>query len=306
MPIKIPNDLPAKKILESENIFVMTNLRADTQDIRPLKILLVNLMPTKIETETQFARLLGNTALQIELDLLAPKSHISINTKAEYLETFYKSFDEVKNSKYDGCIITGAPVEHLEYEDVDYYKELCDIMEWTKTNVYSTLHICWGAQVGLYYHYGIKKHKLDKKLFGVFEHKVVYPNPILLRGFDDRFFIPHSRHTYVDKKDIENVKELKILAESTEAGVSIVFTKYGKQIFVMGHAEYDRDSLNKEYMRDKNNGLPIDIPKNYYLDDDPNNDIIVRWRSHANLFFSNWLNYIVYQETPYNIDSIGS
>lgn len=306
MPIKIPNDLPAKKILESENIFVMTNLRADTQDIRPLKILLVNLMPTKIETETQFARLLGNTALQIELDLLAPKSHISVNTKAEYLETFYKSFDEVKNSKYDGCIITGAPVEHLEYEDVDYYKELCDIMEWTKTNVYSTLHICWGAQVGLYYHYGIKKHKLDKKLFGVFEHKVVYPNPILLRGFDDRFFIPHSRHTYVDKKDIENVKELKILAESTEAGVSIVFTKYGKQIFVMGHAEYDRDSLNKEYLRDKNNGLPIDIPKNYYLDDDPNNDIIVRWRSHANLFFSNWLNYIVYQETPYNIDSIGS
>ena len=306
MPIKIPNDLPAKKILESENIFVMTKLRADTQDIRPLKILLVNLMPTKIETETQFARLLGNTALQIELDLLAPKSHISINTKAEYLETFYKSFDEVKNSKYDGCIITGAPVEHLEYEDVDYYKELCDIMEWTKTNVYSTLHICWGAQVGLYYHYGIKKHKLDKKLFGVFEHKVVYPNPILLRGFDDRFFIPHSRHTYVDKKDIENVKELKILAESTEAGVSIVFTKYGKQIFVMGHAEYDRDSLNKEYLRDKNNGLSIDIPKNYYLDNDPNNNIIVRWRSHANLFFSNWLNYIVYQETPYNIDSIGS
>ena len=306
MPIKIPNDLPAKKILESENIFVMTNLRADTQDIRPLKILLVNLMPTKIETETQFARLLGNTALQIELDLLAPKSHISINTKAEYLETFYKSFDEVKNSKYDGCIITGAPVEHLEYEDVDYYKELCDIMEWTKTNVYSTLHICWGAQVGLYYHYGIKKHKLDKKLFGVFEHKVVYPNPILLRGFDDRFFIPHSRHTYVEKKDIESVKELKILAESSEAGVSIVFTKNGKQIFVMGHAEYDRDSLNKEYMRDKNNGLPIDIPKNYYLDDDPNNDIIVRWRSHANLFFSNWLNYIVYQETPYNIESIGT
>ena len=306
MPIKIPNDLPAKKILESENIFVMTKLRADTQDIRPLKILLVNLMPTKIETETQFARLLGNTALQIELDLLAPKSHISINTKAEYLETFYKSFAEVKNSKYDGCIITGAPVEHLEYEDVDYYKELCDIMEWTKTNVYSTLHICWGAQVGLYYHYGIKKHKLDKKLFGVFEHKVVYPNPILLRGFDDRFFIPHSRHTYVDKKDIENVKELKILAESSEAGVSIVFTKYGKQIFVMGHAEYDRDSLNKEYLRDKNNGLTIDIPKNYYLDNDPNNDIIVRWRSHANLFFSNWLNYIVYQETPYNIESIGT
>ena len=239
MPIKIPNDLPAKKILESENIFVMTKLRADTQDIRPLKILLVNLMPTKIETETQFARLLGNTALQIELDLLAPKSHISVNTKAEYLETFYKSFDEVKNSKYDGCIITGAPVEHLEYEDVDYYKELCDIMEWTKTNVYSTLHICWGAQVGLYYHYGIKKHKLDKKLFGVFEHKVVYPNPILLRGFDDRFFIPHSRHTYVDKKDIENVKELKILAESTEAGVSIVFTKYGKQIFVRGTKTMD-------------------------------------------------------------------
>ena len=305
MPIKIPNNLPAKKILENENIFVMTKLRAETQDIRPLKILLVNLMPTKEQTETQFARVLGNTPLQIDLELLAPKSHIPHNTRIEHLQNFYKSFDEIKNNKYDGCVITGAPVEHLEYEDVDYWKELCDIMEWTNKNVYSTLHICWGAQAGLYYHYGIKKHKLDEKLFGVFEHKVIYKNAILLRGFDDVFYVPHSRHTTIKKSDVEKVPELKILAESEKAGVNIIFTKNGKRIFVFGHSEYDIDTLKNEYERDVNKGLPIKVPENYFLNNDPKSDIIVKWRAHANLFYSNWLNYIVYQETPYNIESIG-
>lgn len=305
MPIKIPNNLPAKKILENENIFVMTKLRAETQDIRPLKILLVNLMPTKVQTETQFARVLGNTPLQIDLELLAPKSHIPHNIGIEHLQNFYKTFDEIKNNKYDGCVITGAPVEHLEYEDVDYWKELCDIMEWTNKNVYSTLHICWGAQAGLYYHYGIKKHKLDEKLFGVFEHKIIYKNAILLRGFDDAFYVPHSRHTTVNKSDIEKIPELKILAESDKAGVNIIFTKNGKKIFVFGHSEYDVDTLKNEYDRDMSKGLPIKVPENYFLNNDPKNDIIVKWRAHANLFYSNWLNYIVYQETPYNIESIG-
>ena len=305
MPIKIPNNLPAKKILENENIFVMTKLRAETQDIRPLKILLVNLMPTKIQTETQFARVLGNTPLQIDLELLAPKSHIPHNTGIEHLQNFYKTFDEIKNNKYDGCVITGAPVEHLEFEEVDYWKELCEIMEWTNKNVYSTLHICWGAQAGLYYHYGIKKHKLDEKLFGVFEHKIIYKNAILLRGFDDAFYVPHSRHTTVKKSDIEKIPELKILAESDKAGVNIIFTKNGKKIFVFGHSEYDVDTLKNEYDRDVSKGLPIKVPENYFLNNDPKNDIIVKWRAHANLFYSNWLNYIVYQETPYNIESIG-
>ena len=305
MPIKIPNNLPAKKILENENIFVMTKLRAETQDIRPLKILLVNLMPTKIQTETQFARVLGNTPLQIDLELLAPKSHIPHNIGMEHLQNFYKSFDEIKNNKYDGCIITGAPVEHLEYEEVDYWKELCEIMDWTNTNVYSTLQICWGAQAGLYYHYGIKKHKLDEKLFGVFEHKIIYKNAILLRGFDDAFYVPHSRHTTVNKSDIEKIPELKILAESDKAGVNIIFTKNGKKIFVFGHSEYDIDTLKNEYDRDMSKGLSIKVPENYFLNNDPKNDIIVKWRAHANLFYSNWLNYIVYQETPYNIESIG-
>ena len=305
MPIKIPNNLPAKKILEKENIFVMTKLRAETQDIRALKILLVNLMPTKVQTETQFARVLGNTPLQIDLDLLAPKSHISKNTEVEYLETFYKTFDEVKNNKYDGCIITGAPVEHLEFEDVDYWDELCEILEWTKSNVHSTLHICWGAQAALYYHYNINKYILDEKLFGIFDHRVIYKNAILLRGFDDVFYVPHSRHTSVRKSDIEKFPELKIFAESDRAGVHIVFTKNGKQIFVFGHSEYDIDTLKNEYERDLNKGEKIKIPENYFLNNDPKSDIIVRWRAHANLFYSNWLNYIVYQETPYNIDSIG-
>ena len=305
MPIKIPDNLPAKKILENENIFVMTKLRAETQDIRPLKILLVNLMPTKIQTETQFARVLGNTPLQRDLELLAPKSHIPHNIGIEHLQNFYKSFDEIKNNKYDGCIITGAPVEHLEFEDVDYWDELCEIMDWTDKNVYSTLHICWGAQAGLYHHYGIKKYKLDEKLFGIFEHKVIYKNAILLRGFDDAFYVPHSRHTTVKKSDIEKISELKILAESDKAGVNIVFTKNGKKIFVFGHSEYDIDTLKNEYDRDVSKGLPIKVPENYFVNDDPKNDIIVKWRAHANLFYSNWLNYIVYQETPYNIESIG-
>lgn len=305
MPIKIPNNLPAKKILENENIFVMTKLRAETQDIRPLKILLVNLMPTKIQTETQFARVLGNTPLQIDLDLLAPKSHIPHNIGIEHLHNFYKTFDDVKNSKYDGCVITGAPVEHLEYEEVDYWKELCEIMDWTNKNVYSTLHICWGAQAGLYHHYGIKKYKLDEKLFGVFEHKIVYKNSILLRGFDDAFYVPHSRHTTVRKSDIEKIPELRILAESEKADVNIIFTKNGKRIFVFGHSEYDIDTLKNEYERDLSKGLPIKVPENYFLNNDPKSDIIVKWRAHANLFYSNWLNYIVYQETPYDIESIG-
>lgn len=305
MPIKIPNNLPAKKILENENIFVMTKLRAETQDIRALKILLVNLMPTKVETETQFARVLGNTPLQIDLDLLAPKSHIPNNIGIEHLQTFYRNFDEVKQNKYDGCIITGAPVEHLDYKDVDYWDELCEIMKWTNTNVHSTLHICWGAQAGLYYHYNINKYKLDEKLFGVFEHKVIYKNAILLRGFDDAFYVPHSRHTYIKKSDIEKVPELKILAESDNAGVNILFTKNGKKIFVFGHSEYDADTLKKEYDRDVSKGLNIKVPKNYFLNDNPSSEIIVKWRAHANLFYSNWLNYIVYQETPFNIENVG-
>ena len=304
MPIKIPNDLPAKKILEQENIFVMTDLRANTQDIRPLKILLVNLMPKKIETETQFTRLLSNTPLQIELELLMPKSHKSNNTTAEHLQKFYKVFDDIKNKKYDGCIITGAPVEHLPYEEVDYYKELCEIMEWTKSNVYSTIHICWGAQAALNYHYNIDKIKLDKKLFGVFKHIVEDKNEMLFRGFDDEFFIPHSRHTTVSREDVEAVPELKILASSKLAGIHSIKTKGGKQIYLLGHSEYDQYTLRDEYERDVSKGLEIEVPDNYFVDNDPNKEVVVKWRSAANLFFSNWLNYVVYQETPYDIEKI--
>ena len=304
MPIKIPNDLPAKKILEQENIFVMTDLRANTQDIRPLKILLVNLMPKKIETETQFTRLLSNTPLQIELELLMPKSHKSNNTTAEHLQKFYKVFDDIKNKKYDGCIITGAPVEHLPYEEVDYYKELCEIMEWTKSNVYSTIHICWGAQAALKYHYNIDKIKLDKKLFGVFKHIVEDKNEMLFRGFDDEFFIPHSRHTTVSREDVEAVPELKILASSKLAGIHSIKTKGGKQIYLLGHSEYDQYTLRDEYERDVSKGLEIEVPDNYFVDNDPNKEVVVKWRSAANLFFSNWLNYVVYQETPYDIEKI--
>lgn len=304
MPIKIPNDLPATEILHNENIFVITQTRALTQDIRPLKILLLNLMPTKITTETQFARLLGNTPLQVKLEFLQTATHKATHTDEQHMIDFYKTFDEVKNNKYDGMVITGAPVEQLEFEDVNYWNELCEIMEWSKTHVTSTFHICWGAQAGLYYHYGIKKVPLEKKLFGVFAHTVEYKNSILFRGFDDRFMVPHSRHTTVLRKDIENVPELKILASSEKAGVYVISTDKGRQIFVTGHSEYDGDTLKNEYLRDKNAGLDISVPENYFPGNDDTKPPIVSWRSHANLLYSNWLNYFVYQTTPYDIDEI--
>lgn len=305
MPIQIPNDLPAAGILQQENIFVMPQDRAMTQDIRPLEIVLLNLMPTKIVTETQLSRLLGNTPLQVHLELMHMKSHTSKNTAQEHLLNFYKTFDELKHRKFDGMVITGAPVENMPFENVDYWQELCEIMQWSTTNVHSTFHICWGAQAGLYYHYGIPKYPLDVKMFGVFEHTKDYPRSILLRGFDDVFCAPHSRHTTVHREDVEKVPELKILASSEEAGVYAIMSKGGRQIFVTGHSEYDPDTLEKEYLRDKNQGLPVAVPKNYYPGDDDTKRPIVRWRGHANLLFSNWLNYFVYQTTPYDIMSIG-
>lgn len=305
MPIQIPNDLPAAGVLQQENIFVMTQTRAVTQDIRPLEIVLLNLMPTKIVTETQFSRLLGNTPLQVRLELMHTTSHKSKNTSQEHLLSFYKSFEELKHRKFDGMIITGAPVELMDFEDVDYWQELTEIMEWSKTNVHSTLHICWGAQAGLYYHYGIPKQPLPEKLFGVFEHKADYKRSILMRGFDDLFWVPHSRHTTVLREDVEAVPELKILASSDDAGVYAVMSKAGRQIFITGHSEYDPLTLKSEYDRDKNLGLPIRVPENYFPDDDDTKEPIVRWRSSANLLFSNWLNYFVYQTTPYDIMSIG-
>ncbi len=304
MPIKIPADLPATETLHKENIFVMTESRATTQDIRPLKILLLNLMPTKIATETQLARLLGNSPLQVDMEFLQTASHTPKNTSAEHMISFYKHFEDVKDNKYDGLIITGAPVEQMPFEEVEYWDELCHIMEWSKTNVTSTFHICWGAQAGLYYHYGIQKYPLDKKLFGVFLHKAEYKRSMLLRGFDDEFWVPQSRHTTVLREDIEKHPELKILASSEEAGVYAVATERGKQIFITGHSEYDADTLKNEYLRDKNAGLPIDVPKNYFPNDDDTKEPVVRWRSHANLIYSNWLNYFVYQITPFNIDEI--
>ena len=304
MPIKIPNLLPATQILQKENIFVMTETRAMTQDIRPLKILMLNLMPQKIVTETQIARVIGNTPLQVELELLQTATHKSRHTSAEHMLAFYKTFDEVKENKYDGLIITGAPVEHMEFEEVEYWDELCEIMEWSKTHVTSTFHICWGAQAGLYYHYGIKKYQLPKKMFGVFEHHLDRKLSILFRGFDDTFVVPHSRHTECRREDIEAVPELKILSSSDEAGVFVCATQKGRQIFVTGHSEYDADTLKKEYFRDKEAGLPIELPKNYFPDDDDTKEPIVRWRSCANLLYSNWLNYFVYQSTPYDINDI--
>jgi homoserine O-succinyltransferase len=305
MPIRIPNDLPAAETLLQENIFVMDQNRALRQDIRPLEIVLLNLMPTKIATETQLSRLLGNTPLQVNLELMHTSTHVSKNTPQEHLLSFYKSFDELKHRKFDGMVITGAPVEMMPFEEVDYWPELCQIMEWSKHNVHSTFHICWGAQAGLYYHYGIDKKVMHKKMFGVFEHKADYKRSILLRGFDDTFWVPHSRHTTVERADIEKVPQLRILASSEEAGIYAVATKGGRQIFVTGHSEYDPETLEKEYLRDKNLGLPIDVPKNYYPNDDDTQPPLVRWRGHANLLFSNWLNYFVYQTTPYDIMSIG-
>ena len=306
MPIKIPDGLPAEHILSSENIFVMHEVRAAKQDIRPLQVALLNLMPTKVVTETQFARLLGNSPLQVELTLLQTATYESKNTSREHLLSFYNTFDEVKYRKFDGLVITGAPVEQMDFTDVEYWDELCSIMEWSKTHVYSTMHICWGAQAALYYHYVVKKYPLDEKLFGVFKHEIEYKNSMLFRGFDDSFMAPHSRHTTVKRCDIESVPELQILASSDEAGVYAVKTEKGKQFFVMGHSEYDSDTLAKEYLRDKNAGLPIDVPKNYYPDNDDSREPFVSWRSSANLMFMNWLNYFVYQNTPFELDAIGT
>ena len=304
MPIKIPNNLPAVKTLLDENIFVMTENRAIAQDIRPLKILILNLMPKKIETETQLSRLLGNTPLQVDIELIHSKSHKSKNTPEEHLLAFYKTFDDVKQNNYDGMIITGAPVENLPFEDVDYWQELTEIMEWSKTHVYSTLHICWGAQAGLYYHYGIKKYDLDEKLFGVFDHTICNKRSILFRGFDDLFKVPHSRHTTILEEEVRAVKELRILSTSKDAGVYAIATDGGRQIFITGHPEYDANTLANEYFRDLNENKPIKIPKNYYPNDDTSKEPIVSWRSHANLLYSNWLNYYVYQSTPFDISTI--
>ena len=304
MPIKIPNELPAVKTLENENIFVMTETRAITQDIRPLKILILNLMPTKIDTETQLSRLLGNSPLQVEIELIHTESHKAKNISEDHLLAFYKQFSDVRDRYFDGMIITGAPVEKMEFEEVDYWSELCEIMEWSKTHVHSTLHICWGAQAGLYYHYGIKKKPLSEKLSGVYPHTVDYKRSILFRGFDDRFMVPHSRHTGLDMDKLKKTKELKILSMSEEAGVFAISTKNGKQIFITGHPEYDPHTLKGEYDRDVAAGKPIEIPKNYFPGDDPTKDPLVSWRSHANLLYSNWLNYFVYQTTPYDISEI--
>jgi len=305
LPIQIPNDLPAAEVLQSENIFVMPENRAATQDIRPLEIVLLNLMPTKIATETQLSRLLGNTPLQVKLELMHMSSHRSRNTSQEHLLNFYKSFDELKHRKFDGMVITGAPVELMEFEEVDYWPELCQIMEWSKTHVHSTFHICWGAQAGLYYHYGVKKYPLPQKLFGVYRHTVDYKRSILLRGFDDTFWVPHSRHTTILREDVEKIPGMKILASSEKAGVYAMSNKEGRQIFVTGHSEYDPETLLNEYNRDKGLGLPITVPENYFPNDDDTQEPMVRWRGHGNLLFSNWLNYFVYQTTPYDIMTIG-
>lgn len=306
MPIKIPTGLPAQSILEKENIFVMPEARALTQDIRPLKLLILNLMPTKIVTETQLLRCLSNTPLQIEIDLLQTSTHVSKNTSAEHLVTFYTTFDKIRDRKYDGMIITGAPVEHLDFEEVDYWDELCMIMGWSAKNVFSTFHICWGAQAALYYHYGIPKYPLPKKMFGVFSHDVLTPTSPLLRGFDDKFPAPHSRHTEVREEDIKKCPDLEILSTSPEAGVYIVAKKNGRQIFVTGHAEYDLDTLAGEYRRDLERGLDIDLPVNYFPNDDPERTPIVTWRSHGHLLFTNWLNYYVYQGTPYDLNNLNN
>ncbi len=304
MPIKIPNDLPATQTLNSENIFVMTEHRAVTQDIRPLQILLLNLMPTKIVTETQLARLLGNTPLQVELELMQMRGHVSKNTDSGHMLKFYTTFDKVQDKYYDGMIITGAPVELLPFEEVDYWPELCEIMEWSKTHVHSTFHICWAAQAALYYHFGIPKYELSEKLFGVFPHTVERRSNMLLRGFDDCFMVPHSRHTTVRREDIEACDKLKILSSSPQAGVHAIATEGGRQVFITGHGEYDPETLNLEYVRDKNQGLPIHVPYNYFPNDDDTQPPMVTWRSHANLLYQNWLNYFVYQTTPYDLNSL--
>lgn len=304
MPVKVQNDLPAKGILENENIFVMDEDRAMHQNIRPLSICILNLMPVKQDTELQLLRALSNTPLQIAVSFMKMNSHVSLNTPIQHLNQFYKTFDELKNNKYDGLIITGAPVEQIPFEEVDYWKELCEIMDWSRKHVFSTFHICWGAQAGLYYHYGLKKVLLPQKLFGVYEHKVMNRKVPLVRGFDDTFLIPHSRHTAVLEEDIHNCSALTVLAESEEAGVLLCMAEEGRQIFVMGHPEYDRYTLHNEYMRDKNKGLPIQMPKNYYPGNDDTQRPSLQWRSHSNNLYCNWLNYYVYQTTPYDLNEI--
>jgi homoserine O-succinyltransferase len=304
MPIKIPKDLPAFKVLSDENIFVMNNERAINQDIRPLKIAILNLMPKKIQTENQLLRYLSNTPLQVEIKLLQTESYKPKHTSLEHMEKFYSGFNDIKDERFDGLVITGAPVEQLEFEDVMYWNELKEIMEWSKSNVYSTLHICWGSQAGLNYHYGIPKYQLEKKMFGVFKHFINDRNADLTRGLDDVFYAPHSRHTEVRREDIEKVEELDILSESEEAGIFIVANKNRRQVFISGHLEYERNTLSDEYFRDVNKGLNIEVPKNYFPDDNPSLEPMVTWRGSANVVFSNWLNYCVYQNTPYNLEHL--
>ncbi len=304
MPLIIPDRLPAAEALKDENIFTMNRARAASQDIRPLKVIIVNLMPTKIATETQLARVLANSPLQIEMHLVGMDSHKSKNTSREHLESFYTTFDEFKDEYFDGMIITGTPVELMDYEEVDFWPELCEIFEFAKTHVYSNMFICWGAQAALYYYYGIPKYTLDNKVFGVFEHRTLRPKNPLLRGFDELFYAPHSRHTEIRKEDILSHPELRILAESDEVGPHIISTDNGRQIFVLGHQEYDKNTLADEYFRDINKGMDIDVPANYFRDDNPKKEIMFRWRGHASLLFSNWLNYYLYQATPYNLDDL--
>ena len=304
MPIRISSELPAFKTLGEENIFVMSKERAEHQDIRPLRVVILNIMPKKIETESQLMRLLSNTPLQVDVELLQMASHVSKNTSSNHMTAFYKTFDEIRNKRYDGMIITGAPVELLEYEEVDYWDEICEIMEWSKTHVFSTIYICWAAQAGLYYHYGIPKYPLEQKMFGIFPHRAEVSNCQLLRGFDDIFYVPHSRNTEVRREDIERIPQLEILTVSDMSGVHIVANKNGRQYFITGHSEYDRDTIANEYKRDVDKGIDIQIPYNYFPNDDPNNVPLFSWRCTANLMFSNWLNYCVYQKTPYNLDEL--
>lgn len=304
MPLIIPNELPAADVLQQENIFIMNRGRAMTQDIRPLKIVIVNLMPTKIATETQLARVLANSPLQVEMTLVQMDSHEATHISQEHMDAFYKTLDEIKHEYFDGMILTGAPVEQMPFEEVDYWEELCDIFEWCKTHVYSNMFICWGAQAALYYYHGVHKRLMDEKVFGVFEHDVLRPHNPLVRGFDSVFYAPHSRHTEIVKAEVTANDNLRILAESPEVGPHIISTENGRQIFVLGHQEYDRETLENEYLRDKNKGLDIKVPANYFKDDNPDKGIMFRWRAHANLLFSNWLNYYVYQSTPYDLSQI--
>ncbi|MBR3756873.1 MAG: homoserine O-succinyltransferase [Bacteroidaceae bacterium] len=304
MPLNLPDRLPAIELLKQENIFVIDNSRATQQDIRPLRIVVLNLMPLKITTETDLIRLLSNTPLQLEISFMKVKSHTSKNTPVEHMKAFYRDFELMRNEKFDGMIITGAPVEHMDFEEVAYWDEISDIFSWARTHVTSTLYICWAAQAGLYFHYGVPKYKLDKKMFGIFEHRTNNPLLPIFRGFDDVFYVPHSRHTEVHREDILKVKELDLISESDESGVYMVMARGGREIFVTGHSEYSPLTLDTEYRRDLDKGLPIEMPINYYRDNDPAKGPVVRWRAHANLFFQNWLNYYVYQETPFDINEI--